>query len=764
MLSLSAVAVDQQSVTPPPNAPATVEWQASAGKLRLRYHDTVIFDGVVRAEDAAGRAVAGVEVKLERTNSTGNKIEQRLRFAPGEARDGVKLVLRGSVVGSVEAFAAETESAAQQRFPLVRNSVGPSRNLRNNAVYDRRRDWVLSGPADGGTRIDAAPPWSASRSAGVSPVSSANEVPGMAPSVANHQDVSFTWESRGATIELVFRPRFYQQHKGLAWFEPWTYQVWKAPVTGYCSWWPYRGGFDHQALDEVTAAFTAHKLPDFGYRYLQIDDCFQSGGGSPEGFLNWNGKFPGGAESYVRKVRAAGMEPGIWVFCILYESDPLVRQMVKEHPEWFVRAPDGKPRRAVNPWSGAGFYAIDTTNREALDRLVRPTYRGVKELGFTYVKIDGAGDLVDWGYRQSAEYFKDREITPGEALRRFYQVARAELGRDTYILTCWGVLPELAGVADGCRVATDGFRAASFQGFSSWEGVVWRNDPDHCDLLPGGKAEAGGMKTFAVADAPPSSIQRPCVIAMAGGVLLLSDKAEVYRDPRNLEGAKRSSPVLFTVPGQLYDYTPRGPDWSFEKSFRDYAQKGDGEATWWLQEIDRPFEHWSVLARFQWGDGPDRDHRQRHGAPSQEVKFADLGLDPGREYLVFEFWTQTFLGKAKRSFTAPAQDADNALQVFAIREARPHPWVISTTRHISQGGVDLFDVRWDGKTRTLSGRSAVVVGDAYLLTVQVPAGFQLASAECAGGRVEAASHGETATVKIVPNATKTVEWRIKFEP
>ena len=38
-------------------------------------------------------------------------------------------------------------------FRYVRNSVGLSRNLRNNAVYDRRWDWVLIGPADGATRI-----------------------------------------------------------------------------------------------------------------------------------------------------------------------------------------------------------------------------------------------------------------------------------------------------------------------------------------------------------------------------------------------------------------------------------------------------------------------------------------------------------------------------------------------------------------------------------------------------------------------------------
>jgi len=40
--------------------------------------------------------------------------------------------------------------------------------------------------------------------------------------------------------------------------------------------------------------FAEKNLPDFGYRYVQFDDSYQTGGGSPAGFLKWNGKFQGG--------------------------------------------------------------------------------------------------------------------------------------------------------------------------------------------------------------------------------------------------------------------------------------------------------------------------------------------------------------------------------------------------------------------------------------------------------------------------------------
>jgi hypothetical protein len=304
----------------------------------------------------------------------------------------------------------------------------------------------------------------------------------------------------------------------------------------------------------------------------------------------------------------------------------------------------------------------------------------------------------------------------------------------------------VVGLADGCRLAGDGFQPETLAQFSSYEGVVWRNDPDHCDILGTWLMDENAMMPVFGLKAPVQvrTIVRPAVCSIAGSVLMVSDKVAVYGDDANIEGMKRSAPVLPTVPGQLYD-------------------PGHKAATWWLQEIDRPFDHWSVLARIQWAQKREKEWKfDLKGLPPQEVKFADLGLDADREYLVFEYWTQKPLGKAKGSFTAPAMDENNGMQIFAIREARPHPWVLSTTRHISQGGVDLQDERWDAAGRTLSGKSAVVAGDPYVMTVHLPQGFRLKSAEVGGEKAEIANQQETATVRIVPTATKTVEWKMSF--
>jgi len=706
-LTCAAPAVSAEKVAPPANAPAVVQWNSKTGHLRLRYNGTSILEATVQAQNTKGSRLEDVNVKLERAESRDekDKVEQRLKLTPAEERDGATVVLTGTVAASEEALAAETKSAAQQRFPVVRTSVGLSRSLRNNAVYDRHWDWALVGPTDGATRI--------------------------LPKSAGRQAVTFNWESRGPSLELVFRPRFYQKHMEQVHFEPWTYRVWKAPIVGYCSWWPYRNGINQQVVDDLVDVFSEKRLPDFGYKYLQLDAGYSGGGGGPRSFLQWNeNKFPEGAEGAIKKIRSADMKPGIWVHRV-YRSyvDKYLPAIGKQHPDWFVRKADG------TIYQGSyGIWTLNTANKEAVDNLVRPLFRELKQQGWNYVKIDGAGDML-YSDRQkpAAGHFQKVGITPEESLRNWDRVAREELGRDIFILTCWGVGPGRVsvGLVDGVRLGSDGFQWKRMLAESMMNGVAWRGDPDHCDILPKREGQRKTMKTFGAKAAPTDTIIRPAVVAMAGSMLLVSDKAEVYRDDAHLEGMKRSSPVLFTVPGQLHNNV--------------------GNGTWWLQEINRSCDRWSVLARFNW-DGK--------ALPQEDVNFADLGLHADREYAVFEFWTQQYLGESKGSFVAPEMNASMGMQAFAIREVPEHPWVLSTTRHISQGGVSLLEEGWDARARTLSGKSDVIAGDPYVLTVYLPEGHRLKSVKFGGERAEIKHQETTATVRIVPSATVTLKWEM----
>lgn len=90
-----------QATAPPPNAPARVEYNDASGALTLDYHGTRILSATVTAQTPDGVKAAGAAIKMESSAATGEKVEQRLKFLLAKPQEGVVLVLRGTVAGSV---------------------------------------------------------------------------------------------------------------------------------------------------------------------------------------------------------------------------------------------------------------------------------------------------------------------------------------------------------------------------------------------------------------------------------------------------------------------------------------------------------------------------------------------------------------------------------------------------------------------------------------------------------------------------------------
>jgi len=67
-----------------------------------------------------------------------------------------------------------------------------------------------------------------------------------------------------------------------------------------------------------------------------------------------------------------------------------------------------------------------------------------------------------------------------------------------------------------------------------------------------------------------------------------------------------------------------------------------------------------------------------------------------------------------------------------------------------------------GGGKVLSGKSAVVVGDRYVMTVHLPQGYRLKTAEGGGEKAETENMLHTVAVRIIPSATETVNWTIRF--
>lgn len=694
----------------PPNAPAEVIWEKDSGGLHLQYDGRIIFSGA-----AVGAQVTSVVTRVKQA------VTQTIILT------GKGLSLASIVTGGPETLVAETRGPAQAAFPLVRTTHGgPSRNRRNNAIYDRTRDWMLEGASF--------------------------IVPGPGS--------SFLFSTEGDEIKITFKPRFYQRHKNIAHFRPWTYKIREDSITGWSSWWAYMKNFRQSDLEQLLAVWKEKRLAEYGYRFIQIDDCYQGGGdaghhalpsaqglcGNPDTWLKWRDNFPAGMAGYVDAVKKAGFEPGVWLAASYGDMD-----VVAQHPDWFIRGADGKA--FIGPWIG---YAIDASNADALKTLVRPTYRGFKDAGFTYVKIDALRHYLYDNLHHNPKY------PAAEVFRRYVGAAREELGPGTFILSCWGVLPESVGLADACRIGGDGYGPVTMQQYNSWNGIVWRNDPDHCDVYPKFKpATVGNVTRLADASAAPAdTIIRPALASIAGCMLMLSDKPEVYRDEANLAGLRRAAPVLFSVPGQLYDFdesktrnlirTPRTAITSGRDPSPIDANQYGPVCPWWLNEFNLSVGSWDVLHRLNWTD---------RGADKIAVKFADLGLEPDTVYLVYEFWSRTFLGPCTGSVELPALPP-MGMGSYAIRRQVDHPQLVSTSRHLSQGAVDLKSIVW--KDNMLSGRSRVIAGDRYELVVHVPAGTALKAAKFGDKAAETTTEGRILRAAFTPESTGEIEWKIQF--
>jgi hypothetical protein len=98
------------------------------------------------------------------------------------------------------------------------------------------------------------------------------------------------------------------------------------------------------------------------------------------------------------------------------------------------------------------------------------------------------------------------------------------------------------------------------------------------------------------------------------------------------------------------------------------------------------------------------------------------------------------------------------------------PVLVSTSRHITQGIVDVVEEKWDGKMNVLSGRSKVVGGDAYELRIFAPEGKQwkVGSANVsekdrkAGVTTESKQDGQEIRVTIANGENREVAWEVGF--
>jgi len=673
---------------PPANEPATISLQNQI--LTVRYNDHIILRATIESD--------GRDISLREIHENQNGcVTQVFNLATQSNRP---LKVSGDITGSPEAFPCEADRPLSGHV-VVRHVSGLSRSRLNRAVYDRRGDWLLS----------------------VDPSYTSRQLI-LTPATGDSIQQTIHCEIAGEEITFRFRPRFYQNHRGLSQFQPWNHPVWDRSVAGWCSWYAFKNLVTEEAIRH-TADELAQSLKPWGLDYLQLDDGYQQDNATPEKRLTTNDQFPGGLKQLADYIAARGLMPGIWTNVAFSDSAYAAR-----HTSWFVVDAGGVPARGR--WIN---FILDGSNPHAIENLVRPVYRGLRGMGWRYYKLDALRHLRYEGYNSHPQYFRTAGRDPSTAFLNVVQAVREEIGAERFLLACWGVQPELAGLVDGCRIGDDGFGLESLTQYNSFNNIVWRNDPDHIELS---EREA----------------YRSCMAtSLTGSLFMLTDQPEKYRTPL-VEAARKSLPVLFTRPGQIYDVDPSRSAQLFRFPME---MSGSGERAFdasrssaydlFSLEIDRPYENWLLLGRT--------------GESLSSISFAELGLPADREYLVFEFWSKTLRGSFSQEFAFGPLEPRFNCQLFCIRERQTHPQIVATSRHISCGAVDLRDCRW--QSGCLSGRSDLMTGEPYALYLHEPPDARFISADFPDAVVvKNSKSGMVREIILTADADKTISWQIYY--
>lgn len=470
-------------------------------------------------------------------------------------------------------------------------------------------------------------------------------------------------------------------------------------------------------------------LKRYGWTHFSIDDGWQKTAG------DWQAdpeRFPSGMKAFADAVHARGMTAGLWTepFTVDIESS-----LAKEHPEWLAE-PNAMGRTLLGD------------DERILDITVPGARAFVRETYAMLVDVWGYDALVetDFVYHLlAAEAYADPAVTRPQALQTGMRAIRDGAGDKTFIM---GVAPYplVGGVADGMRTGIDC-------------APIWRSTPDtwawgcvdtltnaarryyfspHVFALDQDCAFFGHQATrkrWKVTELPELTRAQQIAwmtgAALTGGALKIGDAFSVL-DPEEFDILRRLLPVM---------PQPARPVDLFERK----------EPCVWSLPIDAPIGKWHLVGVFNWDESAEA---------TIPLSFAQLGLESGAEYAVFDFWPGDYCGLARErmDLKVPA----GSVRLLSFRPYEKRPMLLATDSHFSQGATDFTGLEWRSEERVLAGRFEGIADTTYVLSVLVPEGYTPSKTRVSVGAAQVEHKGEVARLTLHCDSAGPVDWHMRF--
>lgn len=207
-------------------------------------------------------------------------------------------------------------------------------------------------------------------------------------------------------------------------------------LTGYTSWYNYFQKIDENIILRDLKGFSRARE---SVNIFQIDDGYEPFVGD---WLDYNGRdFPNGMKTIADAVHREGYLAGIWLAPFNVQRGK--SRISKEHPDWLIRNPDGKPQLGCVAWGGA--YTLDIYNPEVREHLKKVFDTVLNDWGYDMVKLD-------FLYSQCRTPRNNK--TRGTIMCEAMDFLRECVG-DKLILGCGVPLGPAFGVVDACRISCD---------------------------------------------------------------------------------------------------------------------------------------------------------------------------------------------------------------------------------------------------------------------------------------------------------------------
>jgi len=522
---------------------------------------------------------------------------------------------------------------------------------------------------------------------------------------------------------------------------------------GYCTW------NDGNWVNEYQTAFRASQasihLKPFGFSTIQIDHGWHLG--PPNWLENRNGPYPSGMRAMSDRIRSFGMVPGIWL-CPFSSGGLKELQSDPTNPGWFAPG-------------------LDLTNPGAISHVKDIFKRLSREYGYSYFKMDAFSvGLIDDGLDNAGwesprafshqppneSYWKSGKwrkvynplMTPFEAHRAGLTAIREAAGKDSFLLGC-GCAQSMSmygasiGAVDGLRIGMDNSKTYPPNLEDALARIVDKNGAQVAHILHGPIA---GSRNYHLnrrvwyndPDQVCDNVQLLSWVALSDTLWMVGD---VLDFGYSLGGSTAADHFQKTIPN--HGKTNRPVD-LFESPLPRVWIVTDGEGD----------SRRDVVGLFNWNpDGADA---------TIEESFKRLDLPEGLTYAAYDFWGNRFVGLFDKKVGASVAPKD--CLVLALRAWRGHPMVLSTSRHVTQGMIDVSDEHWDSDTRTLSATSKVVGGFPYEVRIyaQADACGRAVEASVAGsGRPDSPkasleTTGDIVRVRIDSKSSTEVKWSVRF--